>query len=163
MMYRYLSILLVIMGLALIACDDTKPVSVQDIQGNTIELINNQGKWLVINYWASWCKPCYEEIPQLNALYQAHKKQGDLLVVGVSFEQLPKPALQDSATKLLIQYPVLSTDPAKSLGIKEVANLPATFIVSPQGKLVDTLFGKQTQQSIEQAVEAVKKVAIKKG
>ncbi|CAN5446389.1 TlpA disulfide reductase family protein [soil metagenome] len=153
---RFLGILLCLSVFTLTACNRSEPIQVQDIQGNTVQLVNHS-KLLIVNYWASWCKPCYEEIPELNALYNAHKKQDDIIVLGVNFEQASKETLKTLVAKLAIQYPVSTTDPAKQLGIKEVANLPATFIFAPNGKLVDTLFGKQTHQSLEQALVAAKK------
>lgn len=101
-----------------------------------------QGRWLFINYWAEWCKPCAEEIPELNQL--ADQFSGTVAVLGVNFDQVQGELLQQQASKLGIQFELAKTDPAPVLAVKRPTVLPTTLVFSPQGQLHRTLIGPQT-------------------
>lgn len=132
----------------LVAC--SKQPDGHDSQGKAIYLSQYQGKWVVINYWAKWCKPCLQELPELNTVYTTHRQQ--LVVLGVSFDKLSDADINAFAKRLHVEFPMLSTLDLAKYGVKNIGTLPTTFIISPQGKLVKTLHGPQTQASIEQAM-----------
>ena len=106
----------------------------------------SQGRWLVINYWAEWCKPCRHEIPELNLL----DERDDVQVVGINFDGIAGDALKDLSARMGIQFRVVETDPASELGVSQPDVLPTTLIVSPDGELVAQLVGPQTAESIGQ-------------
>lgn len=124
-----------------------------DSQGNGINLKDDQGRWLALNVWADWCDPCREEIPELNAVYQSDA----IRVLGYDFDDSSGQELNDKIEKLAIAFPVLTSSPTDALNIKFPQALPATFVVNPQGQLVETLYGPQTQNSIEQAIRKQQK------
>lgn len=132
----------------LVACSSQPDA--KDSQGNAIRLSDYKGKWIVINYWATWCKPCLQEMPALNDLYRKHTNQ--LIVLGVSYDKLTNKEINAVVNKLSIQYPMLSTFPIDKFGIKHLAVLPVTFIINPEGKLVKTLKGPQTETQFRQAI-----------
>jgi len=150
---RKLYLGLMIMMLVLTGCNKSQAIGgeVQDINGNVMQLADYRGKWIVVNYWASWCEPCAKEIPQLNNFYQTHEKH-DAIVLGVNYDGLSPANLHALATKMNIKYPILIGDPKVILGIQHVPGLPATYLISPKGKLVKSLFGEQTQASLEKAM-----------
>ncbi len=129
---------------ALVSCSSQPDA--YSITGKPISFKNFIGKWVVINYWADWCKPCITEIPELNELYKQHKK--DVVVIGVNYDQLPKQKQLALAKKLHIDYILLASNPAKKLGIKDSSVLPATYIINPNGKLSDALLGPQNQKKL---------------
>ena len=135
----------------LVACKQQETM-VEDVEGNLINLSDLRGNWVVINYWASWCKPCYEEIPQLNAFYEAHQKE-NITILSVSYDQVDNSKLKAIIKKLGIKYPVLVSDPADHFRIKQIPGLPATYVFSPDGKLKQKLFGAQTLVALELATE----------
>lgn len=100
-------------------------------------------QWNVINYWAIWCKPCREEIPELNQLNQIE----NVVVLGVNFDGKVGEALVSDADELGITFDIID-DPASSLNIARPSVLPTTVVLSPEGKLVATLVGPQTAESI---------------
>lgn len=104
-----------------------------------------QGRWLLVNYWAIWCKPCIKEIPELNALQAQHP---ELRVLGVNYDRPPLPLLQAQADKLAIGFPLLLSDPA-GLGLQVPNLLPTSYLLDPSGRLVKTLRGPQTAGAIE--------------
>ncbi len=113
------------------------------------ELSELRGRWVVINYWAEWCKPCIKEIPELNELAREYP---DVAVVGVNFDGAEGEELANQISQLGIAFPILAEDPAARLGIPRPAVLPTTLILDPQGKLAHTLVGPQTLESLVQAV-----------
>jgi len=141
-------ILIIITFILLTAC--SQDVTFHQLNGQTTKLSDYRGKWVLINYWASWCKPCYQEIPELNAFYNAHKDK--VIVIGVSFDRVNNQQLKQIVKKLTIDFPVLSQDPAESLGITNVPGLPATYVFGPKGKLQQSLFGIQTKQGLEKVI-----------
>ncbi len=102
------------------------------------------GQWRVINWWAVWCGPCREEIPELNQL------AGDpsVKVLGVNFDRKTGDALAEDSRRLGIAFELLKDDPAARLGVPRPTVLPTTLIVSPEGVVVATLVGPQTQSSL---------------
>ena len=115
-----------------------------DQHGQAVEA---QGKWLIINYWATWCGPCRSEIPELNQLdkrLSAHNAK----ILGVNFDGLQGEALAAAAKELGIEFSVLATDPAERLGIARSAVLPITHIVDPQGQVRMSLPGEQHAEGL---------------
>ena len=100
-------------------------------------------QWNVVNYWAIWCKPCREEIPELNQLNQIE----NVVVLGVNFDGKVGEALVSDAGDLGIAFDIID-DPAANLNISRPSVLPTTLVLSPEGTLVATLVGPQTAESI---------------
>ena len=118
-----------------------------DQPGGTLQLDRLKGQWVVINYWATWCKPCIHEIPELNDLAQLPA----VTVLGVNYDGVEGEQLARQVEQLGIAFPILTTDPASQLGLARPAVLPTTFVLDPQGQLRGTLVGPQTLQSLAAA------------
>lgn len=114
-------------------------------QGLPLEQL--QGQWVVINYWAIWCKPCIKEIPELNALDELP----EVTVLGVNYDGAAAEELRQQIEQLDIAFDVLAIDPASELGIDRPVVLPTTLILDPAGELRTTLVGPQTFESLAQA------------
>lgn len=106
-----------------------------------------QGKWLVVNYWAEWCEPCREEIPEFNRFASNHKDSAE--VFAVSYDALSAEQLAAQAERMNIEYRVLTGDPAAVLGFQKPQVLPATYILKPDGSFYKELLGPQTEESIK--------------
>lgn len=110
-----------------------------------------QGKWLLMNYWATWCGPCREEIPDLNAFDEARE---DVVVYGINYDGLLEEPLQAAIDEMGITFQSMLQDPAPLLGVERPRVLPSTFLISPKGKLVSVLTGPQTAESLNEAIAA---------
>ncbi len=117
--------------------------------GNAALLESLRGQWVVINYWAKWCKPCIEEIPELNALDREHD---DITVLGVNYDGATGEDLATQLRELRVAFPTLEQDPAELLGQPRPSVLPTTFIINPEGALVQALIGPQTLESLLAAI-----------
>jgi len=115
--------------------------------GDSPTLDELRGQWVVINYWAIWCKPCAQEIPELNAL---HELPG-VTVLGVNYDGASGEELGQQLHKLGIGFPALDTDPAAALGTARPVVLPTSLVIDPAGQLRETLVGPQTLQSLARA------------
>ena len=99
--------------------------------------------WTVVNYWAVWCKPCREEIPELNEL----NKDADIQVLGVNFDRKTGDALAIDSRTLGLEFTNID-DPSQSLGVERPSVLPTTFVINPEGKIEAVLVGPQTAATI---------------
>ena len=116
---------------------EAKPVpapefSIQDLQGNTLNLAAYKGKVLVINFWATWCPPCRREIPDLIAAYKELKDKG-LEILGVSVDETTAPALVEWTRKMGINYPIALATPEIVTAYEPGDFIPATIIVDRKG------------------------------
>lgn len=111
---------------------------------------DHRGQWVVINYWATWCKPCIKEIPELNQFSKTQAQK--VILFGVDFDNSQGEELKEKRDKLAIEFPVLTEDPAAILGFDRPAVLPTTLVINPQGELSATLLGPQTAHSLQQAI-----------
>ena len=107
-----------------------------------------EGQWRLINYWALWCTPCREEIPELNNIDSA----ADITVLGVNYDEQKGEALGRQRSEMGITFANLPQDPATTLGIPRPNVLPTTLVVNPAGKLVATLKGPQNAQSLNRVL-----------
>lgn len=130
----------VVAGLLLAGCADDWGV---DQHGRKVTAGQLEGQWLVINYWAEWCKPCRTEIPELNRLEQELRDKG-AQVIGVNFDALQGEALARAAEAFDIRFTVLAQDPAERLELPRNDVLPVTYIIGADGRLRERLVGEQT-------------------
>lgn len=117
-----------------------------DTRGNGYRYEALKDKWLIVNYWATWCGPCIKEIPELNKLAEEH--QENVRVFGVNFDQPLGDEMQAQVAKMKIEFPVYVEDPSAQLGITRPEVLPTTFVFSPGGELHLTLVGPQTEETL---------------
>lgn len=115
------------------------------VNGEPLNLDEYKGQWVLMNYWAIWCKPCIKEMPELNAL---HKDSG-ISVFAYNFDQETGDALQQQALNLKIDMPMLATAPAVFFGQEPPSALPATIVIDPQGQFHSWLMGPQTASGIK--------------
>jgi thiol-disulfide isomerase/thioredoxin len=125
-------------------------------EGQADSLINYRGKWLVINFWAEWCAPCREEIPELNLLHK-NTENLNLVIIGVSYDPLKNDVIKQIIKDWDIQYPVIASHPVPILPFKLPNKLPGNYILNPNGEIVAKVSGKQSLLSITKLLKALKK------
>lgn len=120
--------------------------------GSSGRFAEARGKWLLINYWAEWCKPCIEEMPALNRFQQQHRDR--VLLLTVNYDGAQGESLRHQIAKLGVTLPVLLEDPAPLLGFPHPDTLPTTLVFDPAGSLRQTLQGAQTTATLAAAIGA---------
>ena len=120
-----------------------------DAQGKSHSLAGYRGKWVIVNFWATWCPPCLEEIPDLVAIKESRK---DLEVIGIAMEFQDARQVMQFAEGMFVNYPIVLGDRKISESIGQVDGLPTTFIYDPQGRLAQRHVGKITRKQIEKLI-----------
>ena len=120
---------------------------VTDTTGKTHTLSGYKGKWVLVNYWATWCPPCLEEIPDLIALHE--NKKNNLVVIGVALDYRNAQQVTDFADGLLVSYPIVLGNPKVVNQIGPVQGLPTTYLYNPDGKMVAQQVGAISREAVE--------------
>jgi len=120
---------------------------VTDTNGKTHTLAGYKGKWVLVNYWATWCPPCLEEIPDLIALHE--NKKNNLVVIGVAMDYRNAKQVTDFAEGLLVDYPIVLGNPQVVSQIGPAQGLPTTYLYNPEGKMVAQQVGLITRAAVE--------------
>jgi thiol-disulfide isomerase/thioredoxin len=121
-----------------------------DENGISQALSQYQGKIIVLNFWATWCPPCREEMPELSALHDAYKDK-NVVVLGVAIDEIGLVKEFTQATP--VSYPLFAAeDEGMALG-SDLGNnksvLPYTLIIGNDGKVVKTFFGRINKSLLE--------------
>ena len=125
-----------------------------DSAGKTQTLEQYKGKWVLVNFWATWCPPCLAEIPDLVALHD--DKKNNLVVIGVAMDYRdPKQVLQ-FADQMMISYPMVLGNHKLAAQVGSVSGLPTTYLYNPQGKQVAYNVGAITRDAIERYIRGKK-------
>ncbi|MEN8175050.1 MAG: TlpA disulfide reductase family protein [Pseudomonadota bacterium] len=119
-----------------------------DIDGNPVSLSDFRGKWVLVNYWATWCPPCLEELPELADFHERHQ-QKDAVVLGVNMEDISDADLKAFVDNSFITYPILKGSPVMRGTLGPVSGLPTSYLVSPRGEVVAQQMGPVTAQAID--------------
>ena len=134
--------------------------SVQDLHGKTHRLADYRGKWVLVNFWGTWCPPCLGEIPELNSLQAAHK---NLVVIGVAMQSGTRAEVADFVGAHHMVYPVVMGSRAITEQVRlaaddaeEIEGLPTSFLFGPKGELVYDQAGEVTRKTIEELMQVKK-------
>ena len=146
MLRTIINCLICALFLSLAGCSD-KPSGYPLMDGGTLNFNDQHGKVVLINYWAEWCKPCREEIPELNAFQQKFSDQ--VLLLAVNFDGVTGDRLKQQATALGIEFPVLAEDPRQQFGVKPSGVLPETLVIDRNGQFRQVLLGPQNEEKLE--------------
>lgn len=147
--------LLILIGVLFIsplasAAPEPEGLSFKDINGKQVNLDDYRGKWVVVNYWATWCPPCLEEIPELVMFHENHKDK-DAVVVGFNMERKSTRLLSHFVEENMMNYPVIPMSDEMAL-IGNIPGLPTTYLLDPSGKPVAMQVGQVTTKMLEEYI-----------
>ena len=132
--------------------------SLPDVHGKKHSLADYRGKWVVVNYWATWCPPCQEEIPDLVEFHDRHKDK-DAVVIGINFEDIGEEQLSAFVDSFMISSPILRSEPLAETPLGTIPGLPTTFIIAPDGSPVARQVGPVTGKQLDEYIARKKKAA----
>lgn len=118
----------------------------RDLDGAEHRVSDYCGKWLIINFWATWCTPCLKEMPELERFYQDNKARAE--VWGVTFEDSEIDEIKHFISQLGITYPILGYGQDPLTGYGQVTVLPTTFIIDENGLFFHRFEGPISAQQI---------------
>ena len=122
------------------------------LDGSQYDLAAHRGKWVVVNFWATWCKPCVKEMPDLSALDAMREH---IEVIGLAYDDSDPKDIAAFLEKHPVSYPIAivdTFDPPKSFATPR--GLPTTYLIAPDGKLAKKFMGPITAAEIEGAIAA---------
>lgn len=106
---------------------------IADTQGRHHRLGDAKGRWVVLNFWATWCVPCIQEIPEIAAFARDHR---DVEVIGVALDARDADKVRAFAKKVGHDYPLVLSDETVERQLGEPKALPTTRIYDPNGRIV---------------------------
>lgn len=126
-----------------------------DLQGETHRLSDYKGKGVFLNFWGTWCPPCEREMPAMDRQYKVYKDQGvEMLAVNIAQSEFE---VEKFISNLGVNFPVVidktrSVQKAYNVG----AALPATVLVTPEGKVKRIITGEMSEKDIAAYMESIK-------
>jgi peroxiredoxin len=134
--------------------------SLPDMNGRKVDLVSFKGQVVVLEFWATWCAPCREEIPLLNQIYKVYREKG-VVVIGISLDRKPPQEVKKFLDEIQVEYLNVMGDEETLEKYSQVANMgpirgiPATFVIDRQGKICQRYMGLTEKRILQEAIEAV--------
>jgi thiol-disulfide isomerase/thioredoxin len=148
-------------GVALLLCashaahpKNLRKLALHDLDGGKARLSDYQGRIVVLNFWATWCGPCKEELPRLAEMSQRYTGQQVAFILASIDEQKKLPAVRDYVEQQRITLPVwvgASVDLLEQLSGTNI--VPATLIIDQNGEIVRVVNGEAREQDVKEAVD----------
>jgi len=126
-------------------------VSYTDTNGQVYTAKDLAGKVVVVNFWATWCKPCLKEIPDLSRVYEKYKGQG-VIILGVLTDNPDSNQLLNFQSDHEMTYPVVRSNSDIMVSFMYPESLPTTFVYDRGGREVFTRVGAVSEQALAQVL-----------
>lgn len=134
------------------AATAAKPaLAVSTLDGGSFDLSKQSGKWVIVNFWATWCSPCLKELPDISAFVAAHKDK--VAAIGLDFEEADKADIEKFLKTHPLSYPVAQVDtdnPPKDFDVPK--GLPNTYVIAPDGHVAKAFLGPVTAKDLADAI-----------
>lgn len=114
--------------------------SLKGLNGEIKRLEDYRGKLILLNFWATWCPPCREEMPSLEKLYRSLKDRG-FVILGISSDIAGKKAVKPFVEEFKLTFPILLDPDSKVTNLYMVRARPTSYLVNPQGYLITRWLG----------------------
>lgn len=138
----------VVTGTSCAADNGAVDFELPDIEGVPHRLSDYRGRWVIVNYWATWCPPCLDEIPELEMFHETHKED-DAVVLGVNLEDIGLADLRAFVDEQFVSYPVLRDRPRARTELGPIPGMPTTYVVSPEGQVIARQVGLITRKILD--------------
>lgn len=115
-------------------------ISLMDMQGNQVSLSQFKGKVVILNFWATWCPPCREEMPSMEKLHRDFGEKG-LVILAVNVEENGRQAVEAFLKKTPYTFPILFDGDKTAQNTYGVFRFPESFIIDRNGNVVEKIIG----------------------
>lgn len=134
---------------AQVVADEAPDLTAVTTDGEVFDLGSTRGKWVLVNFFATWCPPCVAEHPELVAFSEAHPE--DVVVVSVAFDE-PADVIEEFFDRNGGDWPVIAEDTGGIVLDFGVVKLPESFLVSPDGVVVEKIEGGVTAARLDRLI-----------
>lgn len=126
-------------------------IELQTVDGQPFRLSDLRGQVVVLNFWATWCIPCREEIPELNAMQRELGPKG-LVVIGASWDDTAE-GIREFKSDIKLDYTVLIGSETVQGKFGGIPSLPTTFIIDRQGRIRQKIIGARDREGFEKEIK----------
>jgi len=119
-----------------------------DLNGHEIKLSDFKGKVVLLNFWATWCTPCREEMPGMQTLWERSREKG-FVILAVAADRGSKKQVADFAQELTLTFPILLDPDGKVRNRYEVEMLPMSYLIGRDGRISGRVIGSKAWASQE--------------
>ncbi|MEX1828615.1 TlpA family protein disulfide reductase [Luteibacter sp. CQ10] len=137
-----------------LASEAMPELKVTTLDGKAFDLAAQRGKWVIVNYWATWCVPCIKEMPDISNFVKSRK---DVTAIGLAFEDTDVADVKTFLEAHKVVYPIAQldpTEPPKDFGAPK--GLPTTFLIAPDGHVAKRFVGGVDGKKLGDAIAAGK-------
>ncbi len=127
-----------------------------DTKGDVFTEKNTRGKYLVVNFWATWCAPCLKEIPAFVKFY--NKNSDHVEILGLDYEPVNLAVINEFIERFNINYPLVlynNNNDSEYSKFGEIFGMPTTLIYSPEGELLQTFMGEITIEDLDKYISPI--------
>ena len=120
----------------------------ENMNGGNSRLSDYKGKLILVNFWATWCMPCRQEMPSMEALWKTYRDKG-LVVVGIALDDDAKSRVASFTKIFKLSFPIMLDPDGKASADYQVSGVPASYLIDRNGKLIARIVGSDDWISAE--------------
>lgn len=125
-------------------------LQVSTLDGKVFDLAAERGKWVIVNYWATWCVPCIKEMPAISRFVAAHK---NVAAIGLAYDDSDIADIKAFVASHPVVYPIAQVTLDKPLkNFDEPRGLPTTYVIRPDGTVAKSIVGPVTEASLSELI-----------
>jgi len=129
--------------------------TLKDPDGNAVALSDYEGKIVILNFWAVWCRYCVEEMPDFNTLDKELKESEDAVILAVNVQE-PQKTVQDFIAENNLGLKVLMDEDGTVASMYGVSGYPTTFLINPDGSLYTYIPGKTDLETLHKVLDMIR-------